>query len=1008
MTRLQAGIYFLVGSVALCLSVQPLQAYTLTVNSGSGSGSYSAGTVVSVVANAPPSGQAFNMWVGDPDGFASWDTMKASSSSYTMPACDSELTATYRPTSSPTDWWPYFNIFCMQEFGAEIEPLTYEIPGDVLAFEPDGEWSHVSRNSATIAFETNLPAKTYVEYGLTASYGYVEEVETDRYYYLHICHLKNLTVDQTFHYRFVAEDERGNIISSPDKTFTTATPPNVIWVPGDFPGGAPYNLNTSNKTYLVTEDLVCDYTAFNINNSNITLDLNGHTVVYNQVDYQVSSNYRDTSAIGVRAISRANIKVVNGVIKQGLGYNTADDGSIGYSPIHLDSCSGELAGVSIDYAGPQVSGMRLDASPLVAHHNVILDRGGDVDNRHTSPKAIRAGGDCHHNLVKRHRQIAFSAANNSDYYDNEIYVDSCATNGACIMFYKSVNSSGYGNRLFGTGYLVIGVSTVSSGIQDVMVHDNFIHLQATRPDDRWPEYGPQSGAYCCRITWGGDNTQYYDNVMVTYGRDGGMVRGTWFYAQSNIVDCVYRDNILKAVLENTSSNIQGCVVHVGDSNTNDAPIVYSGNRLISNFCNARMGEDYYGAGCNAEFYDNTFVKEGPSRTDYRTIGVGYGSKRSSGHKFYDSMFEGGAGYNQIRWDGSGTRNFYVGWTLTIETEPYADITIKDIFNSTVFTGQSDDQGKAQALLYQYFHQPSGKTYHTPHVVYVQKGVLSDSKSVTMDAKKTIQMYLEEVYALTVNSGTGDGSYPEGYVVAVSADAPATGSEFVAWIGDTAGVNDVNSASTTVTMPAAAVEITATYTESLYTLTVNSGSGDGSYLYQQIVSIDADAAPSGGEFVAWVGDTAGIADVNDPNTTITMPPANVEITASYQNIYTLTVNSGTGDGVYAAGTVVNIDADPAPSGKFFRVWMGDTAGIADVEAASTTLTMPAGDTEVTAYCTYHGDRNCDGVVGQGDLDIVLEWWGQTVPPADPRADWTGDHIVGQEDLDVVLDDWGKGF
>ena len=55
----------------------------------------------------------------------------------------------------------------------------------------------------------------------------------------------------------------------------------------------------------------------------------------------------------------------------------------------------------------------------------------------------------------------------------------------------------------------------------------------------------------------------------------------------------------------------------------------------------------------------------------------------------------------------------------------------------------------------------------------------------------------------------------------------------------------------------------------------------------------------------------------------------------------------------------------------------------------------------------GDRDGDGFVGQADLDIVLGGWGQTVPPADPRADPDGDVFVGQADLDTVLGDWGKG-
>lgn len=729
--------------------------YTLTVIGGTGDGSYAEGMQVAVSSDPAPSGFVFNMWEGSERIFAGWDEMASADTNVAMPAEDTTITATYRPSDTPVDWWPYFNAFCKETFRAELEPLTYEYAGSDLDFlsDPGSEWSYISEASACLAFETNLPARGRVEYGLTDAYG-SQAGPTDRHYYLHIYHLAGLDTETTYHYRFVSEDERGNVVSSEDRTFTTAAPAvteDLIYVPGEMTG-PPYVLDQPGKTYLVTEDFTADRTAFEIMADDVTLDLGGHTVVYNQEDYQVTSDFRDTSSMGVRAVYRDNIKIVNGFITQGLGFNTANNEALGYSPVTLWGCSGELAGVYMDYAGAQVTCVRLDSSmSLVPHHNVILDRGGEIDNRHLSPKAILYGGDPHHNLVKRHRQIAFSSGHNVNYYNNEVYVDSCATNGAGIMFYKSTNCQAYNNRIFGTGYLVIGVSTVSSGIADVMVHDNLIHLQATKPDTRWGEYGAQSGAYCCRITWGGDNIQYYDNVMVTYGRDGGggpsapggMVRGTWFNSTPSIVDCVYRDNILKAVLTTLDADIQGAIVHTGDQNPADAPITYSNNRIISNFCNVRLGEDYYASGCNAEFYDNTFVKEGPDRPDYRTIGCGYGTFRSTGHLFYDSVFEPGTGYDQVRFDGSGERNFSVGWTLTIWTEPFADVTVKDVGEQVVFSAQADGNGVAMTRLIEYLHEPEpdGKTYHTPYTVTVEKGGQDLTQQVDLNEKTTVYMYL---------------------------------------------------------------------------------------------------------------------------------------------------------------------------------------------------------------------------------------------------------------------------
>jgi hypothetical protein len=148
----------------------------------------------------------------------------------------------------------------------------------------------------------------------------------------------------------------------------------------------------------------------------------------------------------------------------------------------------------------------------------------------------------------------------------------------------------------------------------------------------------------------------------------------------------------------------------------------------------------------------------------------------------------------------------------------------------------------------------------------------------------------------------------------------------------------------------------------------------------------------------------------------MPAADQAVTAAYVSVYQLTVNSGTGDGTYKAGTVVAIQADAAASGMEFDEWTGDVATVADPSAAATTITMPASAAEVTA--TYSavvppllGDLNGDGFVGQGDLNIVLGQWGKGAPPhdpiTDPRADPNHDNFVGQGDLNIVLADWGKG-
>ena len=75
------------------------------------------------------------------------------------------------------------------------------------------------------------------------------------------------------------------------------------------------------------------------------------------------------------------------------------------------------------------------------------------------------------------------------------------------------------------------------------------------------------------------------------------------------------------------------------------------------------------------------------------------------------------------------------------------------------------------------------------------------------------------YTLTVNNGAGDGEYTEGSFANIIANQPTDGSTFDRWTGDVQYITDVSSASTTVTMPARDISVTATFkqaTQEAYT------------------------------------------------------------------------------------------------------------------------------------------------------------------------------------------------
>ncbi len=211
------------------------------------------------------------------------------------------------------------------------------------------------------------------------------------------------------------------------------------------------------------------------------------------------------------------------------------------------------------------------------------------------------------------------------------------------------------------------------------------------------------------------------------------------------------------------------------------------------------------------------------------------------------------------------------------------------------------------------------------------------------------------FDLTVNNGSGDGSFEAGTNITIVADAAPSGQEFDAWTGNISNVADISSPSTSVTMPGSNVSVTATYKNIViptFTLSVNNGSGSGSYEAGEVVTITANTPNICEAFGSWIGDISDVANVNSSTTMITMPASDVTITAELlptpcPSPYDLTVVNGSGTGQYQPGEVINISANAAPTGQVFDAWTGDISEVANISSATTVLIMPSSDATITA-------------------------------------------------------------
>jgi hypothetical protein len=177
----------------------------------------------------------------------------------------------------------------------------------------------------------------------------------------------------------------------------------------------------------------------------------------------------------------------------------------------------------------------------------------------------------------------------------------------------------------------------------------------------------------------------------------------------------------------------------------------------------------------------------------------------------------------------------------------------------------------------------------------------------------------------------------------------------------------------------------------YSLTISSteggeviAPGEGTFAYYSEAVVELVARPASGyRFVNWSGDVYDIVDVNAASTTITMNGdysviANFEVIGSAQ--YSLTISSTVGGSVttpgegtfsYDGGMAVNLVATP-DSGYQFVSWTGNVHTIADVNAASITITMndnysvianfeavPPGQYTLTISSTIGGSVNTPG-------------------------------------------------
>lgn len=172
------------------------------------------------------------------------------------------------------------------------------------------------------------------------------------------------------------------------------------------------------------------------------------------------------------------------------------------------------------------------------------------------------------------------------------------------------------------------------------------------------------------------------------------------------------------------------------------------------------------------------------------------------------------------------------------------------------------------------------------------------------------------YNLTVIGGTGEGVFIQGASVTITANAPATGKKFSGWTIEGISGLDTTQTSLTFNMPANAVTATANYEDIEYTITVNGGTGGGTYKQGDEVTVTAEDK-EGKEFVGWQDASGNIVSTQKEYTFVVKD--GMVLTAVYQD---KAPGGGTIDGEIAPAP----DKNGLSGGQIAGIVIGSVAGV----------------------------------------------------------------------------------
>ncbi len=238
-------------------------------------------------------------------------------------------------------------------------------------------------------------------------------------------------------------------------------------------------------------------------------------------------------------------------------------------------------------------------------------------------------------------------------------------------------------------------------------------------------------------------------------------------------------------------------------------------------------------------------------------------------------------------------------------------------------------------------------------------------------------------SVTVVGGTGGGKYAAGTTVTVKVTVPK-GKTFESWsfTGVVLNTAQLTQQEITFTMPENDVVLTASFKDIDYNITVTDGTSSATTaIYQEEVTVTANAPATGKEFDKWVvsGITLSEEELAKSTVTFRMPTSNVTMEATYKDVvYRVTVENGTATldmAKYQAE--VTVKANEPATDMYFDKWEVEGLDTTDMDLSQTEIkfNMPAGN--VTFKATYKAIEKFEIEMVDGTTDKSPAKAGETI-------------------------------